>query len=171
MGSTHSSVGRALDSWSQGCGFHLYWRSGVVSLSKTLHPHCSVLDKPRKQSQNDWKIVDRCVKQKQNKIYKTVYIILDKVPVELCSAIDQFVFYCNHLLTFEQLHEERCILLMGKERQNHLPFTRQLIRPSIKMCLFAVMRLTHHISPLLKIFIQISDMIFFMFLVFQFDEK
>ena len=39
----------------------------VVSLSKTLHPHCLVLVKPRKPSQNDRKIVDRDVNPQTNK--------------------------------------------------------------------------------------------------------
>ena len=39
----------------------------VVSLSKTLHPSCLVLVKPRKSSQNDWKSVDRDVKPQTNK--------------------------------------------------------------------------------------------------------
>ena len=47
----------------------------VVSLSKTIHPHCLVLVKPRKPSQNDWKITDRDVKD-QNK--QTNKIFWDK---------------------------------------------------------------------------------------------
>ena len=39
----------------------------VVSFSKTFHPHCLVLVKPRKPSQNDWKIVDRDIKPQTNK--------------------------------------------------------------------------------------------------------
>ena len=60
---------RVSDSWSQGHGFDPHPGRGVVSLSKTLHPHCFiVLVKPRsKLSQNDWKIVDRDVKSQTNK--------------------------------------------------------------------------------------------------------
>ena len=52
-GSTDSSVGRASDSRSQGHGFDPHPWCGVVSLSKTHHPDCLVLVKPRKPSQND----------------------------------------------------------------------------------------------------------------------
>ena len=52
-GSTDSSVGRASDSRSQGRGFNHHLGPVVVSLSKTLHPHCLLLVKPRKPSQND----------------------------------------------------------------------------------------------------------------------
>ena len=69
LGSTHSSVGRAPDSWSQGRGFDPHSGRGVVSLSKTL-PNCLVLVKPWKPSQNDWKIVDWDIKQEQNKTNK-----------------------------------------------------------------------------------------------------
>ena len=65
--STDRSVGRASDSLSQGRGFDPQLGRGVVSLSKTLHPHCIVLIKLRKPPQNDWKIVDRDVKPKKNR--------------------------------------------------------------------------------------------------------
>ena len=50
LGSTDSSVGRALDSLSQGHKFDPQSGRCVVSFSKTLHPHCLVLVKPRKPS-------------------------------------------------------------------------------------------------------------------------
>ena len=58
-GSTDSSVGRALDSGLQSHGFDPHPGCSVESLSKTLHPHCLVLVRLRKLSQNDLKIVDR----------------------------------------------------------------------------------------------------------------
>ena len=76
MGSIDSSVGRASDSWSQGRGFDPHSRHGVLSLSKTLHPHCLVLIKPRKPSQNDRKIVDRDVKPQTNKPTNKFHIIM-----------------------------------------------------------------------------------------------
>ena len=50
-GSTDSSVGRVSDSCLQGRGLNPLPGCGVVSLSKTLHPHRLVL--LRKPSQND----------------------------------------------------------------------------------------------------------------------
>ena len=61
LGSTHSSVGKASDSWSQGCGFDPKSGHVVVSLSKTLHSHCLVLVKPKVT-----KNVDPDVKYKNN---------------------------------------------------------------------------------------------------------
>ena len=78
-------------------GFDPHLGRGVVSLSKTLHPHCfKVLVKPRKPSQNDYKkLLTWTLSLKQTK----------KIPWVLCGLLN-LIFYCGHfqIQCFSCLH-------------------------------------------------------------------
>lgn len=68
-------------------------RHGVVSLSKTFHPSCLVLDNPRKPFQNDRKIDDQDVKpqtkQIQNKSMEKAMVPCYPVSTQLRLRSDR----------------------------------------------------------------------------------
>ena len=67
------------------CGFDPHLGLGVVSLSKTFHPSCLVLVRPREPPQKDRKIVDRDLKpqtkQNKNNPVAVVLIQFSLIPV------------------------------------------------------------------------------------------